>query len=220
MIFCIADLLPAADCAAVIEAAETAGFVDGRQTAGWHARQIKDNQQLAPAEPRAPALRARIAAALGHHELFSLVVRPKALMPVMISRYQPGMAYGAHVDDAIMGGLRSDVSFTIFLADPESYDGGELVIDTALGEQPFKLPIGAGVVYPSGALHRVAPVTRGTRLAAVGWAQSLVRDAARREILFDLDQARRSLFQAQGKTTEFDLVSKSVANLLRLWADT
>ena len=113
--------------------------------------------------------------------MFRLAVRPKALAPLMFSAYEHGMEYGSHVDDALMQGMRTDVSFTLFLSDPESYDGGELVIESAAGEDAVKLAAGSLVAYPSTTLHRVAPVTRGVRLAAVGWARSFVRDGAQRE---------------------------------------
>ena len=129
------------------------------------------------------------------------------------------MEYGSHVDDALMNGIRTDVSFTLFLSDPDSYDGGALVIESSGGEDDIKLPAGSLVAYPSTTLHRVQPVTKGARLAAVGWARSFIRDPARRELLFDLDTARQSLFAREGKTAEFDLLSKSTANLLRMWAE-
>jgi PKHD-type hydroxylase len=116
-------------------------------------------------------------------------------------------------------GVRSDVSFTLALTKPEDYEGGELVMETTAGEQAFKLPAGHVIAYPSTTLHRVAPVTRGERLAAVGWLQSQLRDPQHRELLYDLDLARRSLFDREGKTREFDLMSKVSANLLRLWAE-
>ena len=137
----------------------------------------------------------------------------------MFSRYEPGMHYGSHVDDALMQGMRTDVSFTLFLSDPASYDGGELVIESASGEDAVKLAAGALVAYPSTALHHVAEVTRGARLAAVGWARSYIRDGARRELLFDLDTARRQCSRARARRAEYDLVSKSLANLLRMWAE-
>ncbi len=140
-------------------------------------------------------------------------------LSLMFSRYEPGMRYGLHVDDAIMGGMRSDVAFTLFLSEPESYDGGELMIDSAAGEDAIKLAPGALVAYPATSLHRVAEVTRGARLAAVGWARSFVRDAAQRELLFDLDTARRTLFAQHGPSREFELMSKSLTNLLRMWAE-
>ena len=144
------------------------------------------------------------------NELFCLAARPKALSPLLFSRYDTGMQYGSHVDDALMGGMRTDISFTLFLSDATSYDGGELIIDSASGEETFKLEAGALVAYPATSLHRVGAVTRGARLAAVGWARSFVRDPAQRELLFDLDTARRQLFAREGKSAEFDLISKVV----------
>jgi hypothetical protein len=108
-------------------------------------------------------------------------VRPKALSPLLFSRYEKGMHYGSHVDDALMDGMRTDVSFTLFLSDPKSYDGGALAIESTSGEESFKLAAGSLVAYPSTSLHQVAAVTRGARLAAVGWARSFIRDPARRE---------------------------------------
>jgi PKHD-type hydroxylase len=118
-----------------------------------------------------------------------------------------------------MHGMRTDVSFTLFLSDPGDYDGGELIIESAAGEEAVKPDAGALVAYPSTTLHRVAGVTRGARLAAVGWARSLIRDAARREPLFDFDTARRALFAREGKTAEYDLIAKTTANLMRMWVE-
>ena len=151
--------------------------------------------------------------------MFALATRPKAIIGPLFSRYQPGHAYGTHVDDALIGGVRTDVSFTLFLSDPVSYDGGELIIDTASGEESFKLPAGSLVTYPATSLHRVAPVTRGERLAAAGWVRSHLRDPAHRELLFDLETARRRLFEREGKTVEADLLAKCAANLMRLWCE-
>lgn len=193
-------------------------FEDGRSTAGWSARLVKNNRQAAPGA-RSEALRQKLAEHILANEVFAAAVRPKALTPLLISRYQPGQAYGSHIDDALIGGLRTDVSFTLFLAAPESYQGGELVIEGTSGDERIKLPAGALIAYPSTSLHHVAPVTEGERLAAVGWARSFIRDSGQREILFDLDRARRALFAREGKTAEFDLLSKSLANLTRMWAD-
>ena len=219
MILCIAQVLPAELLAEINSTLADARFVDGVKTAGWHARLVKENEQLPTGDPRHADLIQRITGTVEKHPLFQIAARPKAVRPVMISRYTTGMQYGTHVDDAIMGGVRTDISFTLFLSDPESYDGGELVMESTGGEQSYKLDAGSMIMYPSGALHRVEPVTRGARVAAVGWAQSQIRDAGKREILFDLDTARRALFQQQGKTAEFDLLSKSTANLLCLWAE-
>jgi PKHD-type hydroxylase len=146
-------------------------------------------------------------------------VRPKAITELLFSRYQPGDEYGTHVDNPVIDGIRTDVSFTLFLSPPASYEGGELIIDTMAGEEEIKLDAGQLVAYPSTTLHRVNLVTRGERLAAVGWAQSYIRDAGRREILFDLDTARQRLFAHSGKTPEFDLIAKTAANLFRMWAE-
>jgi PKHD-type hydroxylase len=221
MILCIGNVLAPDMLAEIGRELGAATFVDGAATAGWHARLVKRNQQAA-ADITSEHLRQRIDQVLALHPLFTMACRPRRIRPLLFSRYEAGMEYGTHVDDAVMGGaepLRSDISFTLFLADPASYDGGELVIETTAGEQGFKLEAGSLVLYPSSTLHRVVPVTRGVRLAAVSWVQSQVRDPARREILFDLDTARRTLFEAQGKSREFDLISKSLANLLRMWAE-
>lgn len=214
----IADVLSADDLALVRETLARARFVDGRETAGYAARQVKNNRQAAN-DRSLETLRELVAHRIVDNDLFRTAVRPKALTPLMFSRYEPGMEYGSHVDDAVMQGLRTDVSFTLFLGDPDDYDGGELVIESTAGEDAVKLPAGAMVAYPSTTLHRVNPVTRGARLAAVGWARSLIRDQARRELLFDLDTARRRLFAREGKSPDFDLLAKSTANLLRMWVE-
>jgi PKHD-type hydroxylase len=218
MLLCIGTVLNSEETGAIRSKIEALNFVDGRTTAGWAAKLVKDNEQ-AGADERTEAVRRRIAARILDNELFRLAVRPKALTPLLISRYGPGKQYGTHVDDALMRGMRTDVSFTLFLAEPESYAGGELVIESSAGEQSFKLPAGAMVVYPSTSLHRVAPVQEGERLAAVGWARSFIRSAEQREILFDLETARRAVFETQGKSEAFDQLSKCGTNLLRMWAE-
>jgi PKHD-type hydroxylase len=220
MIVCIANVLTPAEVQEAARALKSARFEDGRHTAGQHARLVKHNRQSAPNDESAKAIKTLIAERVMSHDLFVLAARPKRLSPLLLNRYDQGMSYGAHIDDALMGGMRGDVSFTVFLSDPAAYEGGELVIDSAAGEERFKLDAGALVLYPASALHRVDAVTRGTRLAAVGWAESYVRDAEKRALLFDLDTARHALFRDHGKTEAFDLVSKCSANLMRLWAET
>lgn len=216
----IADVLNATEVRAAVEMLASAPFVDGRVTAGWSARLVKNNLQVPSQGDRAIAeLRDTTTAKIMGNQVFRLAVRPKALTPLILSRYEPGMAYGTHIDDAYMHGMRTDVSFTLFLSDPATYDGGELVIETSGGEEDIKLTAGSLVAYPSTTLHRVAPVTRGARLAAVGWARSLIRDGDQRELLFDLDTARNALFVREGKTAELDLLSKTSANLLRMWVE-
>lgn len=219
MILPVAGIL-SPDRVAAFRARLTAGrFQDGRATAGWHARQVKANDQLAPDDPAHGDLRAEVEATVRAHPVAALATRPKRFGPVLFSRYQAGQAYGSHVDDALMGGMRMDISFTLFLSGSDDYDGGELVMETSAGELSFKLPAGSALFYPSTTLHRVAGVTRGERLVAVGWIRSYVRDPADRELLFDLDTVRQSLFRASGKTPEFDLLSKCLSNLIRRWAD-
>jgi PKHD-type hydroxylase len=215
----IADVLPADDLETVRAALAQAKFVDGRETAGFAARTVKLNQQAAASDRSLDTVRKIVADRILGSEVFRLAVRPKALSPLLFSRYDPGMRYGSHVDDALMNGMRTDVSFTLFLNAPESYEGGELVIETPAGDDAIKLPAGSLIAYPSTSLHHVAEVTRGERLVAVGWARSLIRDPAQRELLFDLDTARRRMFARDGKGEDYDLVSKSLANLLRMWAE-
>jgi PKHD-type hydroxylase len=215
----IADVLPAQEVKLVRTKLAAAEFVNGRATAGWSARIVKENLQVKSDDRSLETVRKLVAERILANDVFRLAVRPKTLSPLLFSRYEPGMRYGSHVDDALMYEMRTDVSFTLFLNDPASYDGGELVIESAAGEDGVKLAAGSLVAYPSTTLHHVAEVTRGERLAAVGWARSYVRDAARRELLFDLDTARRQLFEREGKTPEFDLLSKSCSNLFRMWAE-
>lgn len=221
MIVRIPDLLNSDELEYLNRQLKQAKFVDGKLTAGWHAKLVKQNQQLANAGP-ATDLKRIIQAAIGRNSLFQAIARPKMVHSILFSRYQAGMEYGRHVDNALMGGnhfWRSDISFTVFLNAPESYEGGELIIESADSEASHKLAAGSAIAYPSTTLHRVSPVTSGERLVSVGWVQSLIRDADKREILFDLDTVKRSLFAQDGKSDEFDLVSKSVANLLRRWVE-
>ena len=223
MILCISEILTTGQLSRIRTTMDAGSFEDGRNTAGWHARLVKNNEQLQMAGKTANALRTEVEKALTGHPLFQMAARPAKMAPILFSRYRAGMTYGHHVDDPVMGRgpgrLRTDISFTLFLDDPDSYEGGELVTDTTAGEQSYKLPAGAAVVYPSSTLHRVEPVTLGQRRVAIGWIQSTIRDPAHREVLFDLDTARRQLFEREGKTTEFDLLTKSLANLQRFWAE-
>jgi len=215
----IGSVLSAAEVKAATAALARARFVDGRDTAGFAARTVKHNAQADASDRSLETTRRLVAERILDNEVFRLAVRPKALSPLLFSRYDTGMTYGSHVDDALMQGMRSDVSFTLFLSDPKTYRGGELVIESAAGEEEVKLAAGSLVAYPSTSLHRVNAVSRGVRLAAVGWARSFIREAAQRELLFDLDTARRTMFARAGKSQEFDLVSKSLANLMRMWAE-
>jgi PKHD-type hydroxylase len=220
MILCIAEMLDAATLSSVRGSLSDAAFADGAATAGWSARLVKRNEQLA-AGPEARGLQQRVLDALARNEVFKAAVLPQRILRPLFSRYRPGMSYGTHVDNAMMGEeqLRTDVSVTVFLTPPGDYDGGELVIETAGGEEAYKLASGSAVVYPSTMLHRVNEVTRGAREVAVTWAQSFIRSAERRELLFDLERARRALFEREGKTAELDLLHKTASNLRRMWVE-
>ena len=197
-------------------------FEDGRKTAGWNARLVKNNLQLEPGSKAAEELRKVVTEALLRNGAFEMAARPKLMRPLTFARYEPGMEYGWHVDDPLMGGpppLRTDLAFTLFLCDPAGYDGGELVVQAPQGNQGFKPPAGSLVLYPASTLHRVAPVTRGVRLVAISWVQSLVRDGHQRELLYELDVARREVFESGGKCPAFDRINRILGNLVRLWAE-
>ena len=222
MIFSIDNIISPDEIAEMKQILEQAEFVDGKLTAGWHAKLVKNNQQL-KAGTSQQELKTKIRTALSKNSLFQTTVRPKSIHSILFSRYEEGMSYDTHVDNALMKNngsyCRSDISFTLFLNPPQDYEGGELTIEGVQEEQHYKLDAGSAIIYPSTTLHRVNPVTEGTRLVVVGWVQSIIRDASDREILFDLETARRAIFAKSGKTPEFDLISKSIANLLRKWAD-
>ena len=189
----------------------------GAETAGWHARTVKNNHQL----DRSSALHQQLAAVveqhLQSHPLVQAAAFPRRIHGILFSRSGVGEGYGRHVDNAWMTGGRSDLSFTIWLSDPASYDGGELSLETANGDYSYRLPAGHCLVYPSTLLHCVKPVQSGQRLVAVGWIESKIRQADQRELLFELDTARRALFERSGKDEVFDLITKSYTNLLRQW---
>lgn len=219
MFLVVQGVIAPAEVAVLAEAARGLVFDDGKKTAGRHARDVKANDQAAPS-PERDAILARVERALKENTLFRSAARPKAISPLILSRYRIGQTYGLHVDDALMGGLRTDLSFTLFLADPESYDGGALIVEDPLEARAIKLAAGDLILYPATTLHQVEPVTRGERLAVVGWVQSLIRQGERREMLFDLDQAVEAVFSSSGKSPVFDTLVKTRSNLLRMWADT
>jgi PKHD-type hydroxylase len=200
-----------------------AGFVDGRQTAGRVASQVKKNQELELNPEQQHGVNRIIMSAVAQNAQFRSFVLPNRMADFIIARYEPGMTYGDHVDDPIMGAggprFRTDVSMTIFLNDPQDYEGGELQIRTPFGTQSVKLGAGDAVIYPSSSLHQVAPVTSGQRLVALTWIQSFVRDAARRELLYELDQTREHLLKTEPGQETTKGLDRSYANLLRMWAD-
>lgn len=194
-------------------------FQDGRKTAGKTARVVKHNLQADPKASAVIGARKKIEQVLRNNDIVRQAAMPEKFAKIMFSRYEPGMNYGAHIDDAIIAGTRTDLSFTLFLSDPASYDGGELVLQKSDGEDAVKLPAGALFLYPSNTVHYVAPVTSGVRLAAVGWIKSRVRLLEHREILFDLTTALAQLpDSAENQALRLSLL-KVKNNLLRLWAD-
>ena len=196
-------------------------FVDGRLTAGKAASRVKHNQEFEQQPELLRRLNRVIMASVAHSDRFRSAALPNRMADFIVARYEPGMHYGDHVDDPIMGGgkFRTDVSMTVFLNEPESYDGGELVVHTTFGDVKVKLPAGHAVVYPSSSVHQVAEVTRGERLVALTWIQSFVRDPARRELLFELDQARDVLLQTAPDEDHAKRVDRSYVNLLRMWSE-
>lgn len=218
MMLVIENLITPVEAQVLREAAADLAFDDGRKTAGRFAVTVKANDQASPS-PELDAVLAKVGAALAGNTVFRSAARPKALTRLILSRYRQGQTYGLHVDDALMQGIRTDLSFTLFLAEPASYDGGALIIEDSFEARAIKLNPGDMILYPSTTLHRVEEVTRGERLAVVGWAQSLIRSADQREILFDLDRAIDAIHTQDGKSTLCDSLTKTRSNLLRLWAE-
>lgn len=216
---CISDILSPQTARAFVEALDDpALFADGRKTAGRAAAAVKHNLQAAPGGRAAQMLKSA-ERALMRHEVFRAAARPKALVRPMISRYEAGMAYGWHVDEALMDGRRTDLSFTLFLSPPDSYEGGELELADESGELCVKLAAGAAVLYPTGALHRVRAVQSGVRLAIVGWVRSQIRRADQRAILYDLELAARALARRPEERDGYHRLLAAKTNLLRLWAE-
>lgn len=217
MFLVLSDAIDGATVAAIRDFAAQAPFQDGRATAGRYARDVKANDQAAPSRELDGVLRT-IEAALTANATFTAAAQPRRIVRMLLSRYRPGQTYGLHVDDALMAGARTDLSFTLFLSDEDAYAGGALVIEDPLEARSVRLAPGEMILYPSTALHRVEPVTRGERLAVVGWVESWVRQPERREALFDLELALREVHGRDGKSPLFDRLAKTRSNLLRMWA--
>jgi PKHD-type hydroxylase len=206
------------------DALSRADWQDGRATAGYQSALAKRNRQLAVDDPLARDLGTAVTAALTRTLAFQSAALPARIFPPLFSLHGPGEDFGAHIDNAFRplpdgGAMRTDVSATLFLSDPADYDGGELVIEEGTRETRVKLPAGSMVLYPSTSLHRVEPVTRGERLAAVTWIESRVAEAGHRAILFDMDIAIQSLRERVGDTDPALItLTGSYHNLLRLWA--
>ena len=222
MLVCIPDVLAASELDRIDRVVAAGAFVDGQLTAGFRAKRVKRNLQLKPSPKEAHLLKTVIVGALLRNQIVKAAAVPRRIKQPLIGRYEPDMEYGEHVDDAVMGGaepIRSDVAVSLFLNQPDEYDGGELTIMTPFGERHVKLPRGHAVIYESSSIHRVEPVTRGLRMVAITWIQSMVRDGAKRQILFDLAVVRKHLAERAPDAPETHLMDRTLANLLRQWAE-
>ncbi len=225
MLLHIPAILDPAQAARMRQRLEAARWIDGRETVGAQGAQVKRNLQLPDASPLRAELADEVLAALAANPLYHAAVLPAKTLPPRFNHYEGGGEYGMHVDGAAMAlgngeWLRSDVSCTLFLADPDSYDGGELVVSDTYGEHEVKLPAGDLIVYPSDSLHRVEPVTRGARFAAFFWVQSLVRDAQRRRLLLELDGGIQQLVASGADRDALLRLTGVYHNLLRQWSET
>jgi PKHD-type hydroxylase len=197
--------------------------VSGKSTALGLAAAVKSNEQLPMDHPEVQSCARLVLDALKRHPQFYHTAFPRRAFPPLFSRYTVGMSYGEHVDNAILlspAQMRSDVAVTVFLSDPASYEGGELVINCGDEEQHIKLPAGSLIAYPPYFLHRVAPVTGGVRLAAITWVESMIRDPERRRLLQNLDRAMGALHGRHGDSSELHVLNNSYHTLMRLWAET
>jgi PKHD-type hydroxylase len=197
-------------------------FEDGSTSAGMAARRVKHNEELSLDDARLRELNNLVMGNLVKHPVYRSAAMSLKVAAPYYAHYTPGMSYGEHVDDPVMGQgelYRSDLSVTIFLNGPDDYAGGELVIQTAFSEQQVKLPAGDAVLYPSSSVHRVAEVTRGERLVAISWIQSMVRDPDKRALLHEMNQARETLLHEQPDAEATRQVNHAYINLVRMWSE-
>ena len=225
MLISIQNVLTADEVAHCRKALEQAQWADGRHSAGYLSQAVKNNTQLSDDNPTARELGEVILAALEKNTLFTAAALPLKVLPPQFNKYSDGQSYGGHIDGAVRPitgtthRVRTDLSATLFLSDPESYEGGELVVKDTFGERGTKLPAGHMVLYPGTSVHRVEPVTRGVRLAAFFWIQSMVRENAQRTMLFELDSAIQRLAKDVPEHPALVELAGVYHNLLRCWAD-
>lgn len=223
MLTTIHNVLSSDDLAHVNKLIDSAEWQPGDNSAGFTAAAQKSNLEMDQSSEQWQQINQLVVGQLYQHPDFQSAVLPHRVSAAFVSRYTEGMAYKAHTDDPIMGNAqnryRSDVAVTVFLSEKDSYDGGELIIHTQFGSVPVKLPAGSAVAYPASSLHEVSAITRGARLACVLWAQSHVRHASQREILFDLDTARQALKHSTPKAEVTKRVEQAYLNLVRMWSD-
>ena len=224
MLLTLAEVLNKQTLKDTLNSVESLTWKDGGATAGGRAKKAKKNEQADLRSGKGGKLHDALMAIIKSHPVVQAAARPKRFSRLLISKTKTAGGYGFHTDNAIMGSagsrLRSDISFTLFLSQPDEYEGGELTIDLPGAVQTLKPAAGDMVLYPSSSIHQVAPVTGGTRLACVGWIESMVRDPSQRELLFDLQNLRAELVgKLPGQSAELLTLDKSISNLLRMWAE-
>ena len=225
LILAIPNVLTPEQVAETRRLLDAAQWVDGKVTAGHQSARAKDNQQLPEDSAAARDLGQMVLSALERNALFVSAALPLKIFPPLFNRYASGQSFGTHIDNAVRQvrgtgqPVRTDLSATLFLAEPQEYDGGELIVEDTYGAHSIKLPAGHMVLYPASSLHRVQPITRGARLASFFWIQSMVREDAERSLLFDLDSAVRRLNADTPHHPAAVQLTGVYHNLLRRWAD-
>jgi len=223
MLITLPDVLTKEELMVAHDLLSSGAFTDGRLSAGQEAVRVKNNLELNAQNDLITPLNNLVMGKLIQHPVYLAAAHPLKIAAPYYAKYTEGMSYGSHVDDPVMGPVgqryRSDLSITVFLNEPTNYEGGELVIQTPFGEQAVKLKAGDAVMYPSSSTHRVAEVTQGERLVAVTWLQSMIRDPAQRELLYNLHQAREKLLQTDSDSAVTEKVSNAYVNLVRMWSE-
>jgi PKHD-type hydroxylase len=226
MLVCVPDVLSKSEVAEFRGVMDSTPWEDGRSTAGAQSAMVKNNEQLAPNGEASRRLGDRVIKALAAHPLFVSAAIPKHIFPPLFNRYGVGQHFGVHVDNAVRGDhltglrIRTDLSVTLFLSEPDEYDGGELVVEDYYGSHEVKLPAGHLVLYPATSLHTVTRITRGVRVASFFWLQSMIRDAHARSMIFDLDHAIQGLVERLGRNdAEVVKLTGLYHNLIRYWAE-
>jgi len=222
MLLEIPKVLNARELEAVRGALETAPFIDGKLSAGMAAQRVKHNEEVDVRSQDVQQLNNLVMTRLVEHPTYRAAALPMKVASPYYARYSKGMSYGDHVDDPIMQAdtpYRSDISITVFLSDKTDYEGGELVINTQYGEHPVKLAAGDAVMYPSSSVHHVNEITSGTRLVAVTWLQSLVREPAKRELLYDMYLVKEQLLREAPDDENTKRLDRSYVNLIRMWGN-
>ena len=219
----LSNVLQPRELATVNGLLDDAAFVDGAVSGGEYGKRVKNNQQVKPTEEVRARVIPVLQQALYRHPEFVSYARPRRMV-LNINRYEVGMSYGNHNDAALTGSfpdhvVRTDLSMTLFLTPPDAYDGGELVMVSPYGEVPVKLPAGDAILYPSNMLHRVEPITRGVRVGAFSWIQSMIRDEQQRLMIHRLDQLRREMVRDQARAGYIETVGNTYNNLLRMWVE-